>query len=680
MSAAAYFLKKCADKIEENIALTLAQLSDPASFVQIEMSDALAAAASGDMGALQDLASTYVQQNADVLLLQALQVTGLENTALNALNLFFNMMAQAISAYNDLILLFMKKVAENIIVEVDKKEEINQNLKQKLINLLNGLLVLTSGDPVFEAYLRQLRAALIELDQGRRDIVLVRNTIDRTGRFLGKKYKSGKASIESAALKIKPLDNNPYLQPTASALANNLGLPSTDEQINNLLAIPVLCKEVIVAMKDYDLTTLKINAMLVAYYAALNVLQTGMPDLMKKYLLSRFDSTLTKLQALINSMALNLNGQETAIGGPIGGFQVTPLNVSVQAFKWSMDVNLVLESFKLIPSGHVVIPRQNNGIAPAQPNGKRFLGPTQNYFSQVNIGDQIEIFAGAKTGTYRVKAIIAENEVELDRVLNNSIQTLSPVEYEITSDALGALELNFQVVDVYKRSVANLKSLGTITNGSGALIAEEAQENTSIFGAQLLSFLLKATAATVSAKLEASAISQCRGFIRRCDLVTDRGNEIKAFLRTFINTPIPLEETLAALQEGLMQALSALGLDKAADLLKEGKFAEFFGLDGQTATYVGAALAAIALLKECFDNDADQAALSEIENEIQGDADLLSISVSFNFSLAIFDNLQDCLDLTAFASLLNAKEIICGLLELAGVGDLFNDLQDLLSF
>lgn len=88
MSAAVYFIQTCARKIKENIALTISQLSDPASLVQIDASSALKDAAKGNFGPLASAAGDYLEKNSDDLLLQALKVTGQENTALDALNLF----------------------------------------------------------------------------------------------------------------------------------------------------------------------------------------------------------------------------------------------------------------------------------------------------------------------------------------------------------------------------------------------------------------------------------------------------------------------------------------------------------------------------------------------------------------------------------------------------------------
>lgn len=683
MSLSFYFFEKCAKKIEENYSLILKKFNDPSNFIQISASDQLKAAATGNMGALADLAGNYIEQNADSLLLKALEVTGLENSVLDALNLLYNLIAQSVAAYNDLILLFLKKLAGNIIVELNKKAEINATLKQKLTNLHNALLALNAGDPVFEKYLSDLRAALADLEYGRRDVLLVRNTVKSSDRFLGKRYKSGKAKVESALGKIRPLDNNPYLKPTAKGLLTNLGIPNSDEQINNMLAIPSLCRDVIAAAQGYDEAVLKINTMLTAYYNGLSQLQTVIPSAIKKYILSRFDSTLDKLLALTKSMSLNLNGSESLPFSVAPGFKATPLNVSVQAFKWLMDSSLILESFKLIPAGHIIVERQANGWSPAKTeagDGKRLLAAMTGQFRSVNVGDSVEIFNTTRPGIYRVKKLISNAEVELDRVINNSIQRISPIDYEITSDALGALQLNFETVDVYRASVSSLKRMGTVNNGKSALVADEAKENSVAFMGQLFTFLLEATNAVVSSSVRAEALSLCRSFIKRADLVESRDRDIATALTAFINAPIPFEDTINSIFNAIKKALSDLGLDRASDLLDSGEFEKFFKLNSKNATYVGAALEAIAFLKDCFDNDADKAKLSEIENEVQGDADLLSFSISFNFDLAIFKNLQDCLSLNGFGDLFNSKEIICGLLEKSGVGTLFNKLNDLLKF
>jgi len=687
MSAAKYFIKECIKKTEDNISLTISRLSDPASLVQIDASSALKEAAKGNFGPLAGAAGDYLEQNADSLLLLALKVTGKENSVFDALNLFYNMLAQALAAYNDVLLLFLKKLAQNIIVEIDAKEEVNQNIKQALTNLHNALKAISSGDPVFDKYIAQLRAALIELDSGRTDIKATRDTLDKTDRFTAKRFKVGKTKIESALSKIKPLDDNPYLSPTFKGLLANVGIQTDAQQINNILAIPKRCKDVITASKFYIERTVKVNVMLVAYYAGLQQLQVGIPGVMKKYIISRFNSTLGKLDSLVSSMALSLNGSEKSVQSVQPGFKVTPITASVLAFKWAMDGTLINESFKLIPAGHVVVSRRANATAPARipgnasRDGKTLLAAEAGDFKSVAANDTVTIYNKGFSTDYKVVTAVSNAEITLNRRVNAGVaKPIIGVDYEITNDALGALQLSFEAVDAYRNSVKNLQRMGTVSTGKAVLVATQAKEDFGIFAAQLLAFLLEATGAAVSAKIRPEALSQCRGFIRRCDLVTARNAEMKAALTAFINTPIPLEETLKRIHEGLMAGLRGLGLDRAADLLENGDFASFFKLNGKNATYVGAALEAIAFLKDCFDNEADRNRLSEIENKVKGDAELINFQISFNFDLAIFKNLQDCLNLNALADLFNTKEILCGLLEDIGVGALFNKLNDLLSF
>jgi hypothetical protein len=686
MSAAAYFIEKCVKKTQESISFAIQKLSDPASMVQVDASSALKEASKGNFGPLADSAGDYLSQNADALLLTALKVTGLENKVLDALNLFYNMLAQAISAYNDLILLFMKRIAENILVALDDKEAINQKMKQALTNLHNALKAISTGDPVFDKYIAQLRAALIELDSGRQDIQVTRNTLASSDRFLSKRYKSGKAKIDDALSKIKPLDDNPYLSPSFKGVLANVGIQTDKQQINNILAIPRLCKDVISASQGYIDKTVAVNALLQAYYLGLSQLQAGIPQVMKKYILSRFDTTLVSLSNLVRSMALTLNGAESQVAFPQAGYKVTPVTASVLAFKWAMDGSLINESFKLIPAGHVVVSRRANAGAPPFISGNPLRAGTSlvagesGDFKKVNVNDTVTIFANGFSSEFKVVSIVDTAEIILNRKINASGTPKIGVDYEITNDALGALQLNFDVVDAYQTSVKKLKLLGNISNGSASLLATEAQENFVPYAGQLLTFLLEATGAATSGKIRAESLSLCRSFIRRCDLVTARDAEIRVDLLAFINKPIPLEDTLKRIHDGLQAALRGLGLDRAADLLDKGDFASFFKLNGKNATYVGAALEAIALLKDCFDNEADRARLSEVENNVQGDAELLNFRISFNFDLAIFKNLKDCLNLNALADLFNAKEILCGLLEDAGVGSLFTKLNDILSF
>lgn len=684
MSIAQHFEEKCRKKLTRNVNLILQKLSDPGSLIQVDISGVLADAASGDFGSLKEYATNYISNNADTLLMAALKVTGQENNVLSSLNLFYNMLAQAMSAYNDLLLIFLKKLALNIIHELEQKEKINQKLKQTLTNLHNGLKAYSAGDPVFEKYLKDLRAALVTLNSGAADVRLVRNTLASSGKFLGKRYKAGHGKVESAVQSIRPFADNPYLKSNTKEILNSVGVPTEKEQITNLLAIPTLTSDVITSAKGYADRVTKINAMLTAYYAGLSALQTGLPPLITGFIVSLFDNVLVKLSDLIGAMALNLNGDQARVSGPAPKFNPNPVKVTANAFKWAMDGSLILESFKFIPAGHVVVEKQKNAHVLGKATGlnDRLIVHKAGHFKKVNPGDAVEVFSPpALKGIFRAKSVSGDQDhLVLDRAINRTDTQYAEVEYEVTAEGIGAFELSLGPVNAYSASVTALKALGSTSSGQAALIATEARENASLFSAQLNNFLIAATFDVARGTVDPANISLCRSFIARCDLVTKRSEDIKDRLNTFVNTPIPLEDTLKKIQDGLLQALRGLGLDRAADLLDGGEYDKFFKLNSKNATYIGAAIEAFAFLRDCFPDTASAAKFSEEESKLRGDQELLNFKISFDFDLAILKNLQDCLDLTALAKDFLSKEYLCGLLEDAGVGNIFNKLQDLLSF
>lgn len=350
MSLGVYFAKKCLDKMQENVALTLAKLSDPMSLVKVNVSGAIVDAAAGGLGSLADFAGDYIKSHAEQIALFALQASGAETKILDALNVVYNMIAAAAMAQNDLIMMFMKNVARSAVIEIDKKKAIIDDLKIKIQALYNALVILCAGNPVWEKYLAQLRQALIDLETSRQEIVLVRNTLGLSDRYLGRTFDTARSRLIKTKLLVKPLENNPYLKASWKGLLANLGVPATNDQINATIMIPKLSKEVINAAKGYLEHTMKLDALILAFIEGLNSLNLLMPSVIKKYVLGLFDGTLNSLQNLIWSMAKNLNGNEQAIRGPAGGFEPSPLNVSVNVNKWAMDLSVVIEYLKVIPS------------------------------------------------------------------------------------------------------------------------------------------------------------------------------------------------------------------------------------------------------------------------------------------------------------------------------------------
>ncbi|MCJ7521948.1 MAG: hypothetical protein MUP21_07005 [Dehalococcoidia bacterium] len=642
MSLSIYFAKKCTDKIEENVKLVLQKLNDPASFVKGNITGSLADAAKGGLGSLKDFAGDYLVNNAGALIVEAVRATGLEDKVSEAFNLANNILAAALMANNELVMFFVRKLAEDTIKELRIKQEILAELSAKVTQLNNLLVMLEKGNPIYDPYIAQLRKALTSVRSARTDLTQVRNTFIRNDLWLSKRFENAKASLETAKFLVMPpvpnaiLDrgikggainkaalttpaNNPLahaggigpsqLTPekvirvsqagliAVAGLANSLPVPTTEQQVQTILAIPKLSREIITASQGYFETVAKINALIVNFIAALGQIQSGLPGFYKKYILSLFDPLLTRTDQLVGEMANQLNGSPTAVSGPIFGFKPSLLGTSVIAFKWGMDISLILENFKVIPAG-----------------------------------------------------------------------------------ALNALAISSGTVTAYKTAVLQLQKLDTIRAGGAVLTAIDAQEQLGQLESQLTIFLLEANNAIVSAKVRQEVLGVSQAILRRLALTVSRDNDIAVILDRFAKTPFELESLISQVGAGMFEMFGGAGLDNASDLLKSCLFTKFFKLSSKEATYVGAALNAVALLKQCLPDPANRAKLQEVQDQLERDSDLLSIRFSIDFDLAIRANLLACLRLRSFGDSFSLKEVFCGLINDSGIGAALAKLRDLTSF
>lgn len=635
MSLGTYFFKKCADNIIENLALLQMKLSDPGNLVTFELSGKLVDAAAGGLGPLSSFAGEYLKQNSAVLLVEALKATGLEDTASQAFNLANNILAASIMANNELVMYFVRRLAQNIITLLREKQAILAELSARVNELYNLLKILNQGNPIYDPYIAQLRRALQQVRSARTDLTLVRNTFIRRDLWLSRRFDSAKVSLELAKNLVTPpiqntsinkgvagaaaqksaltsAVNNPLANGTtgnsqidtenavkiaAIGLFENPPVPTTEQQMQAALSIHKVSGQVIEASQGYFASVTGINTRIQGFLSAVSQMTSGLPTYYKKYILSLFDPLLTRVDTLTGSMANILNGSPTAFSGPIGGFKPQPLTASVQAFKWGMDLSLILENFKTIPAG-----------------------------------------------------------------------------------ALNSLTISQQAQVAYQTAVAALQKLDDIKMEGTIFRATDAQEQLGDLESQLLIFLLEANNAPISASIRPEALGIGRAVLRRLAITVSRDNQIASILQRFVDTPFELDDVIKKIGEGIFSLLSSAGLDNAQDLLESGNFTKFFKLNSKEATVVGAALASVALLKQCFPDQASRDKLSKVEFELEKDADLLNIQFSVDFDLAILKNLQDCLRFNSLGGSFNLQEAFCGIVSGSGIGQSLGKLKDLLSF
>ena len=623
-----YLIQKCKKKIEDNYALLAMKLSDPSSLVSVNASGALVDAAAGGMAGLAAFAEDYLAKNSDALLLEALKATGLEKNFLEAYNLAMNMMAMALMARNNLVLRMLQECARSCMDQLSEKDKKLIILAEKTKELYAALSSLVATPHLWQDYYKTLRDALKLIAESRADIQMVRNTLSKTDNWLGKKFDGTVGKLEKAKELITPTKNNPAVDnfkegvyklagvlgtPRSDktktpeqrseertkrekmhkdgaermktglayfgvGLADNFPFPTTAQQWQATLAVAKLSGQVVVAMQDYLSETEKCNLLIAAFKVGLDGISTALPAFLKKFVLGLLDTAYGRLDGLTQSMALVLNGKETAIKGPVGGFRTNNLSVSVNSFKWIMDINLILQGYKLIPS----------------------------------------------------------------KTLNNLSLANKPVEF-------------------YRNCVAKLNRMNGTKSGLAQLFMKAAEEDSGALSTQMLAFLLEANNAVVGADVRKEILAVGRAILGRLELSLKIDSEIHSIMDQFAHMELPDNELLDQMFGGIMSMFASAGLDRAAGLLMSGDYKKLFGLNAREASYVGAALAALAMLKNCFKTKAEKDQADNIYSSLKSDSDLLNISFSINFDLSIFKNLLACLQLMDLSKLFSLQELLCGI-------------------
>jgi hypothetical protein len=274
----------------------------------------------------------------------------------------------------------------------------------------------------------------------------------------------------------------------------------------------------------------------------------------------------------------------------------------------------------------------------------------------------------------RVSSSAVKWAIDLSMVISN--MKLLP-DKALSSPLIAAGRADIQA---YMASVNALKGMDNMGTGVARLDAKDAQENITGLEQQLLTLMLQANAAVATAQVGPATLSLAQSMVARMDLTISRDDSIKSALQKFIDYELEGEEQLERLMNGINDLLEKAGLDRAVTLLNEGKLEEFFKMSPKAATFVGAGLQAVALLKECFDTVEEQQEITKVQRELEREQDLVNIKVSFDFDIAILKNLDLCLRVRGLSANFNLKEFLCQIAQEAGVGKIFSALNSVVSF
>lgn len=451
-----------------------------------------------------------------------------------AQQLAFHAIAAAITAKNDLMLHFLQETAREAIKMIDKKAVIAKELQYRVRLLYNALVILVAGQPFFSKYLARLRQAILLLFSAETKLKQVRNGFVATNIFVNTQFDQAQADLVAAEKFLAPEDENPANKFTHPTLLSGVGVPSESQQLNLVISIPQLARDVMNAANGYFAATFKLNALLLAFITGLGALEASGSKKLREYTISMLDELTGRVTSLINRMSNDVNGDPLAVQQPLPNFAPNSVGVSASALGWLLELRAIIEFAKFVP-------------------GK----------------------------------------------------------------TLGALQLSNAGVKSYQDAVEKIKTKDNRTSGDAVLIATDGREEVGQLESQISVFTLNALQAIVDGKAASNVLALGRSVIARLDLTLTQDAEIRAILQEFADHKLPLFEELAKTGSAIQGMLGSFGLDRAADMLKGGAFEEFFNLNSKTATYAGAALVGIAVLKECLTTTEDREQLDQAEREIQ---------------------------------------------------------------
>ena len=649
MSTLSFYLSQsCVLKLKENVKLTLEKLANPKSWVDVNVTGALVDAAMGGLGGLASFAKDYLARNSDALLVAALQATGLEKTLLEAYNVAMNMMAAAIMARNDLLLRMMKETAWSLMREIVKKDNILITLAEdvKQLHLLLASLVGTSH--MWDEYFAKLRQALSLVASTRTDLRIVRNTFSSSDYWLAKKFEGTVAKLEQAKNLITPKNNNPAIQKISEGsylISTTFSTATPDKtrpQKDNVTQAQVKTK--------------RLNQGVHAMETGLAYFGEGLTD---KFPLP---TTEQKWQA-----AVAIGNLSKKIMDDLQGYfgATATVNVLVASFITGLDsVSAAIPTFfknfilSLMDKSYARVDTLCQGMA-LTINGKE----TAVYAP----------IAGFRPTSLAVTPLGLKWIAEINLILQG---------YKlIPTKQLSALNLNKAAVDFYKSTVRALLAMDNKRSGTALLKMTDGQELLSDVETQVLALVIEANAASVSSVIKGSILQLSRTVLSRLELSLYRDNQIYNLMLAFWNYPLPEEEVLNNIYNGLIKMFDSAGMDHYKDLLIKGDFKKLLRIRGRDASYVGAALSTIALLKKCFKTQSEKNILSGVESDLNSQSDLLNITFSVNFDLAIFKNLDACLRLKGLSGFFQIKETLCGIVnDIPGMSTLFTKINSLFSF
>ncbi|RLC97530.1 MAG: hypothetical protein DRI46_12865, partial [Chloroflexi bacterium] len=186
-----------------------------------------------------------------------------------------NTIYSTLSFQNDFILFFAYKVAESAIDAIRQKRKILVQMEEAVRRLNNALMILLAGEDFYSEYLKELRAALVQLELAYRDLTYTQSVFFNNEFFATTRYKKAQERLEIAYEKIIPLNKEEEDDPTISKgfLQGLFDKPSLERRLAQLTAVPKMSYEMLGQYDLYALSTIKVNSLLLSFQTIINSME-----------------------------------------------------------------------------------------------------------------------------------------------------------------------------------------------------------------------------------------------------------------------------------------------------------------------------------------------------------------------------------------------------------------------
>lgn len=477
--------------------------------------------------------------------------------------LAFNAVTTALTFQNDMVLFFAAQVAQKAVKAIDDKRQTLIELQEAIRRLHNALLTLAGGGPFFNQYLADLRAALVLIHDADVQMSLVESAFSAQSRFPRPSYERAKTYLDQAYNLIMPGPTSKDTTLLEGLMKGKFVGPDLNLQKGMLLVIPKLTMEMLKKYDYYALKVIKVNLLILGFQNVIQNLKEVTGDKFKTIILDQIRKNRAFLSDIIESMALELNGDIGAIRGPI---QV-----------------------------------------PAGSSGQRGASITST--TQYKTYSPNPTIATAKATVWSVKVKAAR--VMLETIDVNAMQNIS-----ISNNALAA----------YNKALEGLSKLDDRVSRTAVLRATDGREQPGDLEADFVTFAFQANQAILDSSLLESengrfssntVLALGAKLIARTQLSITQDREVQNILYEFIAATENVLKAINDLGNSIFKVMDDLGMDRAKDFLQNGDFGGFFAMTGQTSTYIGAAMTGLSFAQALLSDSSQKTCLNTAVNTLK---------------------------------------------------------------